>query len=153
VANYRAFVPDARWKPSWMPLFANGGGDFYVADLTGSISGSVRHFRIEESEHPVEFLSIEDMLVTLAAAYERGVFFVDVHGYLEMDDPAFRPDRKHGRIATTSGLLFEERRQTPAPPGGTIRSMAIGIPDPGHGLPKVICTSCSTVLDVFGAGR
>jgi len=49
----------------------------------------VRHFRIEDSEHPVEFLTIRDMLTTIAAGFERGVFFVDDHGYLEMDDLAF----------------------------------------------------------------
>lgn len=38
------------------------------------------------------------------------------------------------------------------PAGGSIRPVAIGASNPGHGLPKVICTSCSAVLDVFGAG-
>lgn len=89
VANYRAFVSDRRWKPGWLPIFANGGGDFYVAVLSGEMAGAVRHFRIEESEHPVEFLSIRDMLMTIAAGFERGVFFVDDHGYLEMDDLVF----------------------------------------------------------------
>ena len=89
VANYRAFVSDRRWTPGWLPIFANGGGDFYVTDLSGDMSGVVRHFRIEESEHPVEFLSIRDMLTTIAAGFERGAFFVDDHGYLQMDDRAF----------------------------------------------------------------
>jgi cell wall assembly regulator SMI1 len=89
VANYRAFVADRRWTQGWLPIFANGGGDFYVTDLSGEMSGVVRHFRIEESEHPVEFLTIGNMLATIAAGYERGVFFVDGSGYLEMDDLAF----------------------------------------------------------------
>lgn len=89
IANYRAFVTDARWSPGWLPIFANGGGDFYVTDLAGDMPAGIRHFRIEESEHPVEFMSLPDMLKTLAAAYERGVFFVDANGYLEMDDAAF----------------------------------------------------------------
>ena len=49
----------------------------------------VRHFRIEESAQPVEFHSLQEVLVTLAAAFARGVFFVDGDGYLEMDDLAF----------------------------------------------------------------
>ena len=89
IANYRAFVTDTRWSPGWLPIFANGGGDFYVIDLRGDMPPGIRHFRIEESEHPVEFMSLADMLKTLAAAYERGVFFVDANGYLETDDAAF----------------------------------------------------------------
>lgn len=49
VDNYRAFVSDQRWTRGWLPIFANGGGDFYVTDLSGEMSGGVRHFRIEES--------------------------------------------------------------------------------------------------------
>lgn len=89
VTNYRAFVADQRWTPGWLPVFANGGGDFYVTDMSGDMSGVVRHFRIEESEHPVEFLTVRDMLMTIAAGFERAVFFVDGNGYLEMDDLAY----------------------------------------------------------------
>lgn len=89
IANYRAFVADPRWGSGWLPLFANGGGDFYVVDLGGQPSGSIRHFRIEEREHPVEFRSLPDMTSTLAAAFERGLFFVDPDGYLEVDDLRF----------------------------------------------------------------
>jgi len=89
IANYRAFVADSRWSPGWLPLFANGGGDFYLVDLGGEPSGLVRHFRIDEPEHPVEFLSLPDMTSTLAAAFEQGVIFVDLNGYLEMHDLRF----------------------------------------------------------------
>jgi cell wall assembly regulator SMI1 len=73
--------------PGWLPIFANGGGDFYVIDLSGA--GVVRHFRIEEAEHPIEFLTVSDMLATIAAGHDRGLFFVDDNGYLEMDDLVF----------------------------------------------------------------
>lgn len=89
LANYRAFVTDSRWTAGWLPIFANGGGDFYVLDLSSSAVSPVRHFRIEESEHPIEFGSLGALLATLAAAFARGVFFVDPHGYLEMDDLTF----------------------------------------------------------------
>lgn len=89
VANYRAFVTDRRWSSGWLPVFANGGGDFYVVDLGSQDESPVRHFRIDESEHPIEFSSIKDMLRTLAQAFERGIFFVDASGYLEMDDLVF----------------------------------------------------------------
>lgn len=68
----------------------------YVTDLSGDVPGVVRHLRIEESEHPIEFVSLVDMLKTVLAGSERKVFFVDPNGYLEMDDLAF---------ATLSGEL------------------------------------------------
>lgn len=89
VANYRAFAPDPRWQAGWLPLFANGGGDFYVLDAGSSVRNQVRHFRIEEAEHPVEFNSLGAMLGTLAAAFERSIFVVDSNGYMDMDDIAF----------------------------------------------------------------
>ena len=89
IANYRAFVSDRRWEPGWLTVFANGGGDFYVVDLGSQDERPVRHFRIDESEHPIEFSSIKDMLRTLVQAFERGIFFVDAGGYLEMDDLVF----------------------------------------------------------------
>lgn len=89
VANYQAFVTDSRWRTGWLPVLANGGGDFYVVDLSSSASSPVRHFRIDELEHPIEFSSLSSLLETLAEAFERGVFFVDPGGYLEMSDRAF----------------------------------------------------------------
>lgn len=89
VANYRTFTRSPRWNTGWLPLFANGGGDFYLVDLSLPEHAPVRHFRIEEPTHPIEFDSIGDMLRTLAAAFERGIFYVDGDHHLEMDDRDF----------------------------------------------------------------
>ena len=89
IANYRAFVTDERWTPGWLPIFANGGGDFYVADLGSAAGSPVCRFRIDEVEHPIEFPSLGAMVSTLAQAFEREIFFVDQHGYLDMDDLIF----------------------------------------------------------------
>jgi hypothetical protein len=89
VTNSRKFGADERWTAGWLPVFANGGGDFYVVSLAPADAGAVRHFRVDETEHPVEFASLTAMTATLAAAFERGVFFVDDDGYLEMDDDTF----------------------------------------------------------------
>ncbi|WP_425310759.1 hypothetical protein AADG42_18935 [Ammonicoccus fulvus] len=89
LANYRSFVTDPRWNHGWLPLFTDGAGDFYLVELGGRSSGWVRRFRIDEAEHPVEFRSLTDMVVTLAAAFDRGVFFIDSDGYLEMNDLRF----------------------------------------------------------------
>ncbi|GAA3520779.1 SMI1/KNR4 family protein [Aeromicrobium panaciterrae] len=89
IANYRAFVNDSRWEPDWLPIFANGGGDFYLVDLAAPSGTAMRHFRIDETRHPIEFHSVTSFLKSLAEAFERGIFFVDSSGYLEMDDLVF----------------------------------------------------------------
>lgn len=88
VTNYRTLVSDPRWSRGWLPVFANGGGDFYVVDLTTG-DGAVRHFWIDEAEHLIGFSSLTAMLATLAQGFERGIFYVDANGYLEMDDLVF----------------------------------------------------------------
>ncbi len=88
LTNLRAFDADDRWSTGWLPVMADGGGDFVVADCSAgdATSAPVRRFRLEESEHPVEYASVTAMLRPFAAAFERGVFVVDADGYLEMDD-------------------------------------------------------------------
>lgn len=91
LANHDAFRHDRRWSPDWLPIFANGGGDFLVVTCSAEPEGrgEVIHFRIDESEQPVEFASISHMVNTTAAAYSEQVYFIDEDGYLEMDDLAF----------------------------------------------------------------
>ena len=90
LANYRAFRHDRRWNPAWLPVLADGGGDLLVLDTAGHpASCPVRHFRIEESEHPVEYPSIRDMAATFAAAYERGLVLRNSDGWLDLDDSAY----------------------------------------------------------------
>lgn len=91
LANYDSFRTSERWDPGWIPLLADGGGDFVVLELPqpGAANGPIRHFRIEDAEHPVEYQSIAAMVATFVAAYEQGVFFVHDDGYLEADDQAF----------------------------------------------------------------
>jgi hypothetical protein len=89
VTNYQAFLTESRWRTGWLPIFANGGGDFYILDLSSPVVRRVRHFRIEEPEHPIEFNSLNSFLTTLAYAFDRGITYLDPSGYLEMDDLAF----------------------------------------------------------------
>lgn len=89
VANYQAFVSDTRWDSTWFPLFANGGGDFYFIESGGVAGGAIRHFRVEQTDHPREFGSLPSMMRTVLAAYVSGVIFVDSSGFLEMDDEKF----------------------------------------------------------------
>jgi hypothetical protein len=55
IANYQTFATSRRWTTGCLPLFADGGGDFYVVDLRATAVNPLRHFRNEESEHPIEF--------------------------------------------------------------------------------------------------
>lgn len=91
LANYAAFRDDRRWNPNWLPVFANGGGDFLAVTCSAQPDdrGQVIHYRIDESEHPVEFVSVSRMLATVAAAYREHVYFIDEDGYLEMEDLIF----------------------------------------------------------------
>jgi cell wall assembly regulator SMI1 len=89
VANYQAFVDDPRWTPGWLPMFANGGGDFYVVDLSSPGDAPVRHFRIDEHEQPVEFMSLTSMFATLEEAFRRRYFSVTTEGSFRKDYPAF----------------------------------------------------------------
>jgi cell wall assembly regulator SMI1 len=90
-ANYKAFKNDERWDRDWFPILANGGGDFYavVCSEGGQDRGRVLHFRLEDTDRSVEFSSVSQLLATLAAGYDEGVFFVDDRGYLEMQDTLF----------------------------------------------------------------
>ncbi len=87
VANYDALASGPRWEDGWLPVFANGGGDFYVSDC--SMNGAIRHFRFEESEHPVEFSSLGAMVNTLVEAFDQGVIDVGTDGHLDMDFRVF----------------------------------------------------------------
>lgn len=90
--NYEGFRRDSRWDSAWLPVFANGGGDFYAVN-TAEGSGPIIGFIIDQSEHPVEYEGLGAMLETLADCFTEGVCFVDDRGYLEMDD------RRHAAIA------------------------------------------------------
>ncbi|MBT1004024.1 hypothetical protein KIH31_15665 [Paenarthrobacter sp. DKR-5] len=91
LASYNNFVGNERWDREWFPLFADGGGDFYVVTCsrTSSRNGKIVHFMIDEPDHPVEYGSLASMLLTMAEAYRRKIFFLDQDGYLDEDSEAF----------------------------------------------------------------
>jgi len=86
--NYRAFVEDPRWEVGWFPILADGGGDFYVVDLSHGDSAVV-HFMIDQEQHPKVFLSVARMIETFAEAFDVGAFFIDPNGHLAMHDEQF----------------------------------------------------------------
>lgn len=95
LTNYGAFRDDPRWQEGWLPIFANGGGDFYAIDLAAveHDDAPVVGFMLGQPDHPIEYEGLELMFATLAKSFEVGAFFVDERGYLEADDVA------HGEVA------------------------------------------------------
>ena len=81
------------WVKSWLPVFANGGGDFYAMNLAIESQGEMIGYYIYEEEPQIEYNSLESMLATLKACYEQGIIFRNEQGYLDMDY------RKHAEIA------------------------------------------------------
>ena len=84
---YKSFHLDPRWNEGWFPIFANGGGDFFVVDCNESLNDSkVIGFLLGESEHLIEFQSISLMLETIAECFSEGAYFLDAENYLEIND-------------------------------------------------------------------
>lgn len=83
-----AFLTDPRWDQTWLPLFADGGGDYLVIELRGDGASPIRHFE-SDGDSPVLYATLDDLLETAASAYESSVYYVDHDGYLEMNDLEF----------------------------------------------------------------
>ena len=84
---YKAFFADTRWSKSWVPIFGNGGGDFFavICEEGSPNFGSVVGFRVGQLEQPIQFENILSMMQFISRCYELGLYFLD-NGYLEADD-------------------------------------------------------------------
>jgi len=88
VSSYLSFKNDKRWNPSWFPIFANGGGDFYVVDLSQSNGkeAPIIGFILNEPVQEVEYQCLTTMLLTFCECFKKNIVFRTDDGYLEMDD-------------------------------------------------------------------
>lgn len=89
LSDYDTFKNDARWNPGYFPVFADGGGDFYVMDFDHKTEPPIRRFYSEWAEQPLEYESLAAMMETVAAAFESKAIYVDEAGYVDVDDEAF----------------------------------------------------------------
>ena len=85
VANYRTFVGDERWRTGWLPLLADGGGDFFVVDQSDPL-WPIRIFLIDEIDRPVTYLSLTALAATLADAFDESAIVLDESGTLDFLD-------------------------------------------------------------------
>ena len=92
---FSKFKTNNNWNPAWFPIFANGGGDFYVIDLVKLERNEpyVIGFMLGEIEHDIEYESITTMMQTYCECFDKNIVFITKEGYLEMDD------EKHAKIA------------------------------------------------------
>ncbi|MEM0939852.1 MAG: SMI1/KNR4 family protein [Bacteroidota bacterium] len=85
VAYYKSFINDRRWSKNWFPVFANGGGDFFIINCTDKFkeSSEVIGFMRDFDDHEVEYLSLERMLQTFCECYTKGAFYLNGNGDIE----------------------------------------------------------------------
>lgn len=85
--EYEAISKIDRWKRDWVPIFANGGGDFYaiICDRKSPFFGEIVGFMIGDSCQIVEYKSLLSMMEIIAECYDEGAFFPDGE-FLEIDD-------------------------------------------------------------------
>ncbi len=86
IESYTSFIADNRWGKSWLPIFSNGGGDFYVVvcDKDSPIFGSVIGFMLGEDEHFIEFPNLSTMLCVIDECFAKGIYYVS-DGFLDAD--------------------------------------------------------------------
>jgi len=81
-----------QWQEGWFPVFADGGGDFYLASCTNEKkeTAEIIGFIHGEPQQPVEYESLTAMIKTIDACYAEGAFFIAEDNTLEIDDDLHR---------------------------------------------------------------
>ena len=78
----------AAWPKSWLPLLADGGGDFYVGDTSSSEVPVLRHRADDPDAEPVS-VSLAAFVAVAASAFDREEIYVS-DGYLDQDEEEWR---------------------------------------------------------------
>lgn len=92
VQTYRERERSPQWRKAWFPLFADGGGDFYVVPCLGekTDASEIIGFIHGEPEQIVEYESLSAMIATFESCFAEGAFFVDDDDTMEIDDDKHR---------------------------------------------------------------
>lgn len=93
-----------QWRAGWFPLFADGGGDFYVVpcQVTKVETAEMIGFIHGEPVQTAEYESLTSMVETLDACFREGAFYVDDDDTMEIDD------EKHRHIANRFNPTISE---------------------------------------------
>jgi hypothetical protein len=90
IGTYQELKSSEFWEPRAFPIFEDGGGDYYTIDRLGEKVGRIRHVNnADPGPTRTEFRSLLDMVNTVIAAYDRGVFYLGTDGYLGEDFDGF----------------------------------------------------------------
>lgn len=87
IRYYNNFITDERWDKSWFPVFANGGGDFFVVKCSKDDaleSSEVYGFMLNYGEPEIEYLNLTKMLETIFQCYTEGAYFINNEDYLDI---------------------------------------------------------------------
>jgi len=89
--EYEALNVLDRWERGWLPIIADGGGDYLVVNVQAGVDDrGVYHFRNDFTECPCEYESLTDLFVTVAAAFQHGIFYVtDGQPEIQINFPRF----------------------------------------------------------------
>ncbi len=86
VTAYREQRRSRRWKKSWVPVLADGAGDFFAASPRGVIG-----FMAHEPEQKVEYESLAALFAAIADGFARRAFYVKGTRF-EIDDAKWGTD-------------------------------------------------------------
>lgn len=91
VEVFKSISESDNWNKAWLPIFANGGGDFYavICDRESSSFGEIVGFVIGEYNQIAEFKSIDALFETIARSFSTNVFYAQ-NGILKADYPKMR---------------------------------------------------------------
>lgn len=85
LARETAAESGKEWQPGWFPVFGFQG-DFFLLDLSQSQGLSpVYLYLSDETEVPIWYESLEQMLKTLCVYFEQGAYYLDEDGLLLED--------------------------------------------------------------------
>ena len=76
------------WPGGWLPILADGGGDYYIADTASNAAPVLRH-RDDDPEPERLSESLASFLVVANRAFDEQIIYVS-DGFLDQDEDAWR---------------------------------------------------------------